>query len=99
MSASTSGTGTILYHTLGSRLGIVQVVGFVRSLEFLQKVLKFLDLEKVWKIERKPGKMVKSLKFYNKCYYTIMRGKKLAANVGIKSCALPVYIYEPHWVN
>ena len=103
MSASTSGTGPILYHTLGSRLGIVQVAEFVQSLEFLQKVLKFpsnfLDLEKVWKIERKSGKMVKSLQFYNKCYYTIMLGKKIAANVGIRSCALPVYIYEPHGVN
>ena len=116
MSASTSGTGPILYHTLGSRLGIVQVAGFVQSLEFLQKVLKFpsnfLDLEKVWKIERKSGKMVKSLQFYNKCYYTIMRGNahclctymnlmgsiKLPSIATVKCIRLVTFIFIIFWL-
>ena len=42
--------------------------GFVQSLEFLKKPWNlpsnFPDLEKVWKIERKPGETVKSLKFF-----------------------------------
>ena len=50
--------------------------GFVQSLEFLKKPWNlpsnFPDLEKVWKIERNSGEMVKSLKFffqsYNKCF-------------------------------
>ena len=42
--------------------------GFVQSLEFLKKPWNlpsnFPDLEKVWKIERNSGEMVKSLKFF-----------------------------------
>ena len=52
---------------------------FVRSLEFLKKSWSlpsnFPDLENVWKIETKFGKMVKSLDFffqsYNKCFIRV----------------------------
>ena len=46
--------------------------GFVQSLEFLKKSWNlssnFSDLEKVWKIEVKSGKMVKSLDFFFQSY-------------------------------
>ena len=42
--------------------------GFAQSLEFLKKSWNlpgnFLDLEKVWKMEIKAGKVVKSLDFF-----------------------------------
>ena len=55
---------------------ITIVTGFVQSLEFLKKSWnlssKFPDLEKVWKIERKSWKTIKSQGFffesYNKCF-------------------------------
>ena len=55
----------------------MQYTGFVQSLEFLRKSWNlpssFLDVKKVWKMEIKCGKMVKSLEFffrqsYKKCF-------------------------------
>ena len=45
-----------------------QLPGSVQSLEFLKKSWNFpstfLDLEKVWKVERMSGKMIKSVRFF-----------------------------------
>ena len=48
---------------------VLRVAGFVQSLEFLKKSLEicpaiFQTCKKVWKMERKSGKMVKSEEFY-----------------------------------
>jgi len=47
--------------------------GFVQSLEFLKKsqnlASNFPDLQKVWKIEMKSGKMVKKMAELHKCIF------------------------------